>query len=154
MATNIEHIGNNSNERNEYELKMLKRIISAHSEDQTKEEKIKLNLISVKLRMNQYLKEDNKSELIPAGFFLNEILNSLKIKKSKFADYIDIESSNLHAILKGRRKINNKIAAQIATIFNINEELWMFIEAKNELINYRKSTKDSSKNYSIEELVG
>ncbi len=153
MTTNIEHIGNNSNERNEYELKMLKRIISAHSEDQTKEEKIKFNLISIKLRMNQYLNNGNDTELIPAGIFLNEILNSLKIKKSKFADYIDIESSNLHAILKGRRKINNKIAAQIATIFNINEELWMFIEAKNDLINFKKSVKDSSKNYSIEELI-
>ena len=110
-------------------------------------------MVGVKFSLNSYLNDDLNSELIEAGAFLNDILRIFKIKKNKFAEYIGLSEPNLHALLKGRRKINNDIAKKLELIFGIDAQAWLFIETKNAIKKYNASNKLSKNDYSINELV-
>jgi plasmid maintenance system antidote protein VapI len=133
------------------ELKMLKSIIKAHSEDYSDEEKMNFQRIGLHLRMKRYLSEPI-NQIIPAGQFLNELLEIYKVKKIKFAELIEYENSNLHAVLKGRRKLNNKLATKIGTMFSIDPQIWMFIDAKNELAKFQNDKNFSKSKYTLDKL--
>lgn len=144
-------IGNDESEIKKDELKMLQRIIKSHSEGYSDEERMNFQRVGVHLKMKEYL-SNPILEIIPVGEFLNQLLGIYKLKKTKFAEVIDYENTNLHAVLKGRRKLNNKLATKIGLMFSIEPELWMFIEAKNELMRYKKENKGLSKRYSMKKL--
>ena len=133
------------------ELKMLKSIIKAHSEEYSDEEKMNFQRIGLHLRMKRYLSEPIK-QIIPAGQFLKELLEIYKVKKIKFAELIEYENSNLHAVLKGRRKLNNKLATKIGTMFSIDPQIWMFIDAKNELAKFQNDKSFPKSKYSLDKL--
>lgn len=150
---NFEIIGQNSNKVNLKETEMTMRIIDAYSKDLTQEETIKIQLSGLKLRMANYLNNNTNSTIVNTGEFLNQLLKIYKIKKNKFAKHIEIEEPNLHALIKGRRKINNKIAKKLEMIFKIDAQIWMFIETKNEVKKFDKLNSLSNKSFSINELT-
>jgi len=133
------------------DLRIFSRIIKAHSEDYSEEERMDHQRIGLHLRMKRYL-SNPIMEITPTGEFLTELLEIYKVKKNKFAELIDYESTNLHAVLKGRRRMSNKIAIKIGAIFSIDPQLWMFIDAKNELAKYQQDNKISLKKYARERL--
>ena len=153
MVNNIELIGIQSNKINKSETEIIKRIIDAHSKSQSNEEVIENKMIGVKFSLNKYLNEEINSELVEAGEFLNDILKIYKIKKNRFAKYIGLSEPNLHALLKGRRKINNEIAKKLELIFGIDAQAWLYIETKNEIKKFNAKNNISNEDYSINELV-
>lgn len=153
MANNIELIGIQSNKIDKSETEIIKRIIEAHSKSQSSDEIIENKMIGVKFTLNDYLNETMNGEIIEAGEFLNDILRIYKIKKNRFAKYIGLSEPNLHALLKGRRKINIEIAKKLELIFNIDAQAWLYIETKNAMKKFNSLNKISSKKYSIKELV-
>ncbi len=153
MANNIELIGIQSNKIDKSETEIIKRIIEAHSKSQSKDEIIENKMIGVKFSLNKYLNESIDSKIIEAGAFLNDILSIYNIKKNRFAKYIGLSEPNLHALIKGRRKINNVIAKKLEMIFEIDAQAWLYIETKNEIKKYNSVNKISKKDYSIKELV-
>jgi len=153
MTNNIELIGIQSNKIDKSEAEIIKRIIEAHSKSQSRDEVIENKMIGVKFTLNSYLNEPIEGEIIEAGEFLNDILRIYKIKKNRFAKYIGLSEPNLHALLKGRRKINNEIAKKLELIFNIDAQAWLYIETKNAIKKFNSSNKISSKKYSIKELL-
>jgi len=56
-------------------------------------------------------------------------------------------------LIKGRRKFNSKVAILVGKIFNIEPELWLFIEAKYELKTYEANTKLKLRKVNLKELV-
>lgn len=144
-------IGEQNHKSSPEEIKLLKRIIKAHSEDYSEDERMNFQRIGLHLRMKRYLSEPIK-QIKPVGEFLNELLEIYKVKKTKFAELIDYESTNLHAVLRGRRRLNNKLATKIGSIFSIDPQLWMYIDAKNELATYQKENKISKVKYCIKQL--
>lgn len=148
----FDHIlGEQNSSTNPKDVKMLQRIIKAHSEEYSDEEKMNFKRIGLHLRMKSYLSEPIK-EIIPAGQFLKELLDIYKVKKTKFAQLIDYENSNLHAVLQGRRRLNNKLATKIGTLFSIDPQIWMFIDAKNELAKFQRDKTFSKSKYTIDKL--
>ncbi len=133
------------------ERKLTKNILDAYIKELPKQEIEENQRIGIKLQMQAYLKESEK-ETIEAGEFLNKLLSIYNIKKTKFAEFIGIENGNLHALLKGRRKFNSKIATLVGESFNINPELWMFIEAKNELKKFSLTNKKKRKKINIAQM--
>lgn len=144
-------IGEQNHNSNPEDIKMLKRIIKAHSEDYSEDEKMNFQRIGLHLKMKRYLEEPIK-QIKPVGEFLNELLAIYEVKKTKFAELIDYENTNLHAVLRGRRRLNNKLATKIGAIFSIDPQLWMYIDAKNELAKYQKENKFSKSKYTLDKL--
>ena len=144
-------VGEQNHKSSPEEIKMIKRIIKAHSEDYSEDDKMNFQRIGLHLRMKRYLSEPIK-QIKPVGEFLNELLEIYKVKKTKFADLIDYENTNLHAVLRGRRRLNNKMATKIGSIFMIDPQLWMYIDAKNELEKYQRDNKFSKSKYTLEKL--
>jgi len=136
--------------KNEYKS-LTKNILDALIKDLPKEELAENQRIGVKLEMKTYLKSESK-ETVLAGEFLNKLIEIYNIKKTKFAEFLEIENANLHALLRGRRKFNSKIATAVGDIFKIDPELWMYIEVKNELKKFNITTKRKLKKVSIFEL--
>ena len=154
MANNIELIGIQSNKINKSEAEIIKRIIEAHSKSQSKDEIIENKMIGIKFSLNKYLSGKIDAKIIEAGNFLNDILKIYNIKKNRFARYIGLSEPNLHALLKGRRKINNDIARKLELIFGIDAQAWLYIETKNEIKKFNSANKISNNDYSIGGLVG
>lgn len=144
-------IGEQNHKSSPEDIRMLKRIIKAHSEDYSEDEKMNFQRIGLHLSMKRYLSEPIK-QIKPVGEFLNELLEIYKVKKTKFAELIDYENTNLHAVLKGRRRLNNKLATKIGSIFLIDPQLWMYIDAKNELAKYQKENAFNKSKYTLAKL--
>ncbi len=145
-------IGQNNSEMSQQDLKIYQRIIKAHSEEQSTEDKQIVQHISLRLEMEDYIKSNNFA-IKPAGLFLERLLIIYNIKKSEFAEFINIERTNFYALLKGRRKFNNIIASKVGKTFSINPQLWMFIEAKNELKEYHCEPITDNKEYTLSNLL-
>lgn len=154
MSKNIELVGHQSNKVDKSEAEIIKRIIEAHSKSQSREEVINNKMIGLKFSLNNYLTESMNTKIVEAGEFLNQILKIYNIKKNRFARYIDLSEPNLHALIKGRRKINNEIAKKLELIFEIDAQAWLYLETKNAIKKFNLSNSISSKDYSIEELIG
>lgn len=145
-------IGQNNTKMSPEDLKIYQRIIKAHSEEQSTEDKQMVQHISLRLEMEDYLKSKT-SKIKPAGLFLERLLKIYNIKKSEFAKFIEIERTNFYALLKGRRKFNNEIASKVGETFKIDPQLWMFIEAKNEMKEYNCKSQTDSKKYTLANLI-
>jgi len=153
MSNNIELIGIQSNKVDKAETEIVKRIIEAHSKNQSQEEVAENAMIGIRFKLNSYLNDELNKDIIEAGQFLSDILKVFKIKKNKFANYIGLSEPNLYALLKGRRKINNEVAKKLELIFGIDAQAWLFVETKNAMMKYNASNNISKKDYSIKELV-
>jgi len=148
----FDHIlGTQFDDTSEQDVKLTKRILDAMIQEQPIEELRKNQHIGVKLEMNDYLLSDTK-KITRTGDFLFRLFNIYNINKTKFAEHIGYESANLHALLKGRRKFNSNLASKIGEIFNIDPEIWLFIEAKNELKEFHTNKTRKLKNVSLKQL--
>jgi plasmid maintenance system antidote protein VapI len=148
----FDHIlGKQKDNTSEQDQKLTKNILDAYIKELPKEELQENQKIGIKLRMKSYLNSDAK-ETIEAGEFLNNLFTIYNIKKSRFAEFIGIENGNLHALLKGRRKFNSKIATIVGETFSIDPQLWMFIEAKNDLLKFNSTFENRAKKVDLAEL--
>lgn len=148
----FDHIlGIQKDKTSDEEVKLTKTILDAYIKEQPIEDVRENQRIGIKLEMKSYLQADSKLT-IRTGEFLNKLLEVYSIKKSRFAEIIGYENANLHALLKGRRKFNSKLALIIGEIFKIEAEIWLFIEAKNELKNYELKNKFEIKKYNLREM--
>ena len=153
MPNNIELIGIQSNKVDKSEAEIIKRILETRSMSQSEDEIIENHMIGIISSINKYLNDSVSSKVIEAGEFLNDILRVYKIKKNKFANYIGLSESNLHALLKGRRKINNEIAKKLELIFKIDAQAWLYMETKNDIKKFNSKNSVAEDEYSIHELV-
>lgn len=146
-----QRIGSQTNKVSKEEAKITKRILDAYIKEQPLEDIQENRRVGIKLSMQTYLNEGNK-EIILTGEFLKRLLDVYNINKLKFAEHIGYENANLHALLKGRRKFNSKLASIIGPMFKIDPELWMFIEAKNELKSFTSKNKLKFKKVNLLEM--
>lgn len=138
---------------NSKDFKGLQNAILAHSQTQTVAQRIEYNLLSLKFQMESYISEETPEIILSSGDFLRKYLKVIGIKNKEFADYIKIEESNLSAILKGRRKINIDIAYKLGEIFDLNPNLWLLIQSKNELLKIDSELRTEYKKYRLKDLL-
>ena len=137
-----------SSEYEDFRGELLKR-----SEARTEEQKIKIELLALKYKIEEYLeKEDGR--IILAGEFIRQYLDVLKIKQNRFAEYIGMKPSNLSKLLKGERPINYRLALILGRLFDVNPIYWLEIQTKNEFMSLRGKSDNEIKKYSLEDLLG
>ena len=138
---------------NSKDFKGLRDAIKTHAKKQTPLERIRIELISLKFQMESYVSDDKPLEIIEVGKFLKNHLKAIKIKNKEFAKYIDMEESNLSSIIRGRRKINTDLAFKLGQVFNLNPNLWLLIQSKNELLGVDKQRRMDYQKYRLEDLL-
>lgn len=128
-------------------------IVLNNSRAQTKWQKINIELAAIRIQMEDYIKSTNESEPKVLGEFLKLYLDTLHIRQNKFANYIDIEPSNLNKVIKGERQITSEIALKIAKIFEVDPLLLIEVQIKTEFLKLIKTKKTQLANYSLKGLL-
>lgn len=124
-----------------------------HEENKSERNVMDRMKVGLQIEMREYLNSETKSGFIPAGEFLNILLGIYKITKTRFSEFIDMERTNLQAIIKGNRRFNSLLAKKVEQIFEIPAELWLHIETKNDLSKFDESHKNVKLNYSLTKLM-
>lgn len=128
-------------------------ILLNKSRKRTENQKRKIDLLSFRYQMEDYINADT-SDVRPVGDFLKSILKLLHIQQNKFADYIGLKPSNLSKLINGERSLNYDLALIFGRLFNHDPMLWIEIQAKNEMNRLEHSDKNKYSDYSLNDLVG
>ena len=120
---------------------------------QSHKQRVRVELMSLKIKMEDYLNSEYQTELKLVGEFLRAHLKVLKIQQNKFAHYVGLRPSNLSKVMKGERPLNSEMALILGQIFNQDPMIWLRIQTKNELIRLSKSKSDQLKQYKLEDLM-
>lgn len=134
------------------DFKKFQAILLNKSKDRSASRKRDIELLALKFKMEDYLELDEQDVKIP-GEFLKQYLKTLKIPQKRFANYININPSNLSKLINGERPINYELAIIFGKIFNNNPMLWIEIQAKNELNRIRKIKHNKYRDYSLNDLI-
>ena len=137
-------------ETNEFD--QFQAILLTKSKERSKEQKRHTEIMSLKFKMEDYLKSE-RQDISLAGEFLKSYLKALQIQQNRFADYIGLKPSNLSKLINGERPINYEMALIFGKIFNIDPMLWIEIQAKNELKKLKTSRSNKYQKYSLSDLI-
>jgi len=138
---------------NSKDYKGLRKAVQEHSKKQDKKERIRYKLISLRLQMDSYIQESSPNEVKSSGYFLKQFLKAIEIKNKEFANFIDIEESNLSAILNGKRKVNTELAFVLELLFNVNANTWLLIQNKNDLLKIQNKEGKKFSRYNLDSLL-
>lgn len=123
----------------------LKDYILQESKKQSKERLLRNELLSIKYRMEDYVKNDQVEAEMKILDFVKLYLKTFDITQKRLAKAFDMQSSNLHKYLKGDRRLNPDMALKLSSFSRTKPELWYFIQTKNELLSLRKEKGDLKK---------
>lgn len=127
-------------------------ILLNKSKERSIEQKRNIELLSLKFRMEDYLKSEGHDVKL-AGEFLKLYLKTLRIKQNKFAKYVGLNPTNLSKLISGERPINYEFALILGKIFNSDPMLWIEIQAKNELNKLKNARSKKYPKYSLNDLI-
>ncbi|TZF85722.1 transcriptional regulator (plasmid) [Pedobacter sp. BS3] len=131
---------------NEGKRKSLSDFILSHSQKQTREQKIRNELLAIKYQIEDYITSENTAVKLEILDFVKLYLKTFNITQRKLADLFEMQNSNLHKYLTGERKLNSALVLKLSSFSHIGPEYWLRIEVKNELIEINKE-KAKNKDY-------
>ena len=103
--------------------------------------------------MENYASEELIAEIIWPGYYLKQLLHLIGITNKEFADFIGLQEPNLSSILNGRRKINTELAYKLGKTFDLDPNLWLVIQSKNELIEINRLESQKFKDFRLSNLL-
>ena len=133
------------------EYEDFKLLIRSKVAETPKKERIRIALIGLKFEMEDYLQSDE--ETVQLGNFIKKFINLLEIKQVDFANYLEIRPSNLSKLLNGDRRVTTKMAVILERLSQIEAELWLGIQNKNEIRQIEKSNSKAISKYTLVELI-
>lgn len=132
-------------------------LIRAHRrqlyEKRSSEEKINDILTGFRFSLKNYADNENPENIILLGQFLNALLKQINIKKGAFAEYIDISPRNINKYFNGERKFSIEHALMLEKLFNINAEILLEVQLKNELIAAKRSHRGDYDKFNLSDLL-
>jgi len=140
---------------NEDKRKSLSEFILSNSEKQTKERKIKNELLSIKFQIEDYIESKNPPVKLQVLDFVKLYLRVFNVTQKKLADLFEMQDSNLHKYLSGERKLNAHLVLKLSSFSHLSPDYWLRIEVKNELIEINKEIKKNKayKKYDYRNLL-
>ncbi len=127
--------------------------ILSKSRSRTNDQKILVEISSIKYRMQKYLEEEQKGE-VSVGKFLKSMLKAADIRQNRFAEYIGVRPTNLNKVVRGERRLSLEQAVIVGNIFDMDPSLWIGIQTKNDLRRISESREKNYTKYSLKELRG
>lgn len=134
------------------EFKKFQAILLNKSKERSTAQKRDIELLALKFKMEDYLESEEQDVKLP-GEFLKQYLKTLEIPQKKFANYINLNPSNLSKLISGERPINYELALIFGKIFNNDPMLWIEIQVKNEFKKINQSKHKKYHNYSLNDLI-
>ena len=136
----------NSKEFNDFKL-----LIKSKVENANKDDRINLALLALKFKMEDSYNSMNES--MEVGSFLKQFIQTIEIKQSRFAEYVNMKPSNLSKLLNGDRRINIEFSLILEKLSGIEAELWLNIQSKYELEKTTKKMRNELSNYKLKQLI-
>jgi plasmid maintenance system antidote protein VapI len=130
---------------NDNKKNSLKEFITVHSQKQSKERKLRNELLAIQYRIEDYIESENISDRLRVLDFVKLYLKTFNVTQKKLADLFEMKDSNLHKYLVGERKLNASIVLKLSSFSRLNPEYWLRVEVRNELIEITK--EKGSKDY-------
>jgi len=140
---------------NEQKQDELKKFILSHSDKQTRERKIKNELLSIRFQIEDYIGNEHTDRPKMIREFVKMYLKAFNLSQRRLAELFEMESSNLHKYLVGDRKLNPGMILKLSTFTHTSPELWLRLQVKNELIeiNREKEHNKEYRKYDYENLL-
>jgi plasmid maintenance system antidote protein VapI len=129
----------------EYRLKLYN--------ERSHEDKIKDILLGFRFSLRNYVETENPKKIIQLGEFLYALLNQIKIKKGVFAEYIEISPQNINKYFNGERKFAIEHLLKLEKLFDVQAEILLEIQSRNELLQMKQSHKGEYEKYKLEDLL-
>jgi plasmid maintenance system antidote protein VapI len=87
--------------------------------------------------------------------FVTDFLKVLRINKTAFARFIEIDGANLNKYYRSDRRFNTELALKFAHFFHTPADLWLKVQIKNELLSLQKEkeAEDKYSKYDYEKLL-
>ncbi|SDC63433.1 helix-turn-helix transcriptional regulator [Niabella drilacis] len=153
-----------SKERNEIEMthvwnkektNALKDFILSHSERQSKERRLKNELLAIQYQIEDYIEDRSTDKNIKILDFVKMYLAVFEITQKKLANLFEMQDSNLHKYLTGERRLNTDVLLKLSSFSHTEPEYWLRIEIKNELfeITREKNMISAYKKYNYQNLL-
>jgi len=117
---------------NDEKINNINQFVKNHSDNQSKERKIRNKLLSIQYKLEDYIEKDN--EVLNILDFVKMYLKALDISKRDLAKYFGTRDSNLHKYLTGKRKLNAEVVLKISSFSRTKPEYWYRIQVKNEIV--------------------
>lgn len=140
---------------NDEKITSINEIVKKHSDNQSKEKKIRYKLLSIQYKLEEYIEKDDikENEVLDILDFVKMYLKALDITKRDLARYFGMRDSNLHKYLTGQRKLNSEVVLKISSFSRTEPEYWYRVQLKNEIVKLNKErTKDYEK-YDYKKLL-
>ena len=131
---------------NEEKSSALKDFIITHSQKQSKEQKLRNELLAIQYKIQDYIESETTSEPLRVLDFVKLYLKAFNITQKKLADLFEMKDSNLHKYIVGERNLNTSIVLKLSSFSHLHPEYWLRIEVKNELIEITKE-RERNQNY-------
>jgi antitoxin HigA-1 len=131
---------------NDEKRNSLKEFITVQSKKQSKERKLRNELLAIQYRIEDYIASENISDRLRVLDFVKLYLKTLNVTQKRLADLFEMKDSNLHKYLAGERKLNASIVLKLSSFSHLSPEYWLRVEVKNELIEITKE-KERNKDY-------
>lgn len=131
---------------NEEKSSSLKNFIISHSQKQSKERKLRNELLAIQYQIEDYIETEITSDRLRVLDFVKLYLKTFNVTQKKLAELFEMKDSNLHKYLIGERKLNTNIVLKLSSFSHLSPEYWLRVEVKNELIEITKE-KERSNDY-------
>lgn len=140
---------------NDDKLNKINEFVKKHSDNQSKERKIRNKLLSIQYKLEDYIEKDDikENELLDILDFVKLYLKVFDITKKDLAKYFGMRDSNLHKYLTGKRKLNPEVVLKISSFSRTKPEYWYRVQVKNEIVKLKKEDTKEYDKYDYEKLL-
>lgn len=140
---------------NDDKLNKINEFVKKHSDNQSKERKIRNKLLSIQYKLEDYIEKDDikENELLDILDFVKLYLKVFGITKKDLAKYFGMRDSNLHKYLTGKRKLNPEVVLKISSFSRTKPEYWYRVQVKNEIVKLKKEDTKEYDKYDYEKLL-
>lgn len=140
---------------NKEKTNALKDFILSHSEKQSKERKLRNELLAIQYQIEDYIEDKSTDKNIRILDFVKMYLAVFDITQKKLANLFEMQDSNLHKYLTGERRLNTDVLLKLSSFSHTEPEYWLRIEIKNELfeITREKDVINAYKKYNYQNLL-
>ena len=131
---------------NDEKRNSLKEFITIHSQKQSKERKLRNELLAIQYRMEDYIETGTAHDKLSVLDFVKLYIKTFNVTQKKLAHLFEMKDSNLHKYLTGERQLNASLVLKLSSFSHLRPEYWLRVEVNNELMEITKEKERSKDN--------